>query len=767
MGRISVKLFSFFILFGLNTRLIGQENNLDSLIVLAKKYRSPCSGACIKDSDRVNLLDNISWKLKSVDVDSALFVAEEALVLAQKISWKRGVARGFTQKAICLRYLGKFDEAIAALNFSLAMWEEMIKAGYPVNAGKLGKIKALFQLSNIYSTLGKFDVSITYGDLSLKLAEEIGDKRMMAGQIGNLGINYQLLGDLPKALDYYYRSLKLSEELGEKRSIAINYTSISYVFRLQGDHKKALEYLNRSLKMAAELGDLQMQGAVLGDIGSTYEESGDMGMAINYAKKAIAISQQLSDVYVECTKWSELSLRYTAIKEYDKALDAGNNSLQLALKTSSEAMMAYSLNALGFCKMSMKDYKGAEKDLLRSLAVAQKNNQLDNIKVTENYLSELYNFSGDFKKAFDHYRNYIAIRDSMNNEEVSRKLIKSQVNFEFDKKAALLKEQQEKERVLAEEKSRRQYIIIISFVVVLCIVLFFTYMVVKSLRITKKQKQIIEAKEKETQAQNSIITEQKHLVEEKHKEITDSINYAERIQRSLLASEELLDKNLKEYFVYFAPKDIVSGDFYWAAELNNGKFILATADSTGHGVPGAIMSILNISCLKESVKEGLTSPADILNNTRKLIVDILKKDGSAEGGKDGMDCSLVSFDLKDNKLVYSAANNPVWIVRSNELLVFNADKMPVGKHDKDTVSFSQQKVQLQKGDVVYTFTDGFADQFGGQNGKKMMYKRMKELFISISDQPMQQQKQNIAFTFNDWKGDLEQVDDVCVIGIKI
>jgi len=267
--------------------------------------------------------------------------------------------------------------------------------------------------------------------------------------------------------------------------------------------------------------------------------------------------------------------------------------------------------------------------------------------------------------------------------------------------------------------------------------------------------------------QKKVVEEQKKVVEEKHKEITDSINYAERIQRSFLASEELLDENLKEYFIFFQPKDVVSGDFYWADKLNNGKFVFVTADSTGHGVPGAIMSILNISSLEKAVGQIVHEPSEILNQTRKSITERLKKDGSLEGGKDGMDASLICFDFVNQKFTYAAANNPIWVVRENILIDLKPDKMPVGKSDKDQISFTQHEFQLQKGDVIYTLTDGFPDQFGGVKGKKFMSKQLKEILISISFLPMQEQKQKLQEVFVNWKGNLEQVDDVCLIGIRV
>jgi serine phosphatase RsbU (regulator of sigma subunit)/HAMP domain-containing protein len=262
------------------------------------------------------------------------------------------------------------------------------------------------------------------------------------------------------------------------------------------------------------------------------------------------------------------------------------------------------------------------------------------------------------------------------------------------------------------------------------------------------------------------VVRQRHIVEEKHKEITDSINYAERIQRSFLATKELLDENLKDHFVFFKPKDIVSGDFYFAEKLTNNSFLLATADSTGHGVPGAIMSLLNITSLEKAI-ENQDQPSDILNTTRKIIIERLKNDGSAEGGKDGMDCSVICFDFKKKKIIVSAANNPVWIVRGSETIEIKPDKMPVGKHDKQDVSFTQQTIDIKKGDVIYTLTDGFSDQFGGSLGKKFMSKKLRELLSKNAHLPMEEQRTILENTFISWVGDLEQIDDVTLIGVRV
>jgi ligand-binding sensor domain-containing protein/serine phosphatase RsbU (regulator of sigma subunit) len=264
------------------------------------------------------------------------------------------------------------------------------------------------------------------------------------------------------------------------------------------------------------------------------------------------------------------------------------------------------------------------------------------------------------------------------------------------------------------------------------------------------------------------VRERTSEIAKKHREITDSINYAERIQRSLMASKNLLETNLPEHFVYFNPKERVSGDFFWACELPNEKFALACADSTGHGVPGAIMSMLNIAALERAVDgEGHTEPNLILDSARKKVIKTLAQDGSEEGGRDGMDAVLVSLDMKKRTLVAALANMQLWIMGSGEKRAIAPDKMPIGKHDKQDIPFTRHELQLKKGDVIYMFSDGYVDQFGGPNGKKFKYRPFEELLFSIHQLPIKEQQVIIRMHFENWMGDLEQVDDVCVIGIRM
>ncbi len=255
---------------------------------------------------------------------------------------------------------------------------------------------------------------------------------------------------------------------------------------------------------------------------------------------------------------------------------------------------------------------------------------------------------------------------------------------------------------------------------------------------------------------------QSQELQEKNKETTDSINYAKRIQHTMLAKEALLKNNLSEYFILFKPKDIVSGDFYWATSKND-NFYLAACDSTGHGVPGAFMSLLNISFLNEAINErNILMPNKICDHVRTRLIESISQDG----GQDGMDGVLVCLDKEKKKLSFSAAHNAPILIRNNKVIEFEADKMPIGKGER-TDNFKQQTVDVETEDIFYLYTDGYTDQFGGPKGKKFKYKQMKALLQSICNQSLAEQKKILDAIISNWKGDLEQTDDILIIGFKI
>ncbi|MBC7694252.1 MAG: tetratricopeptide repeat protein [Burkholderiales bacterium] len=633
---------------------------------------------------------------------------------------------------------------------------------------------ALNNAAYLANHLGDSNKAMGYYFRELKINLKENDKEEIANSYNNIGFMYSNQGDIPKALDYYFKSLTIHTEIADKQGMALTLNNIGTIYKSQKEYQKALDQYHKSLKLKEEIGDKKGIAVSYNNIGLIYKIQAlelkkkkmqgwevILKKAVDHYEKSLKIREDLGDKKAIASVLNNIGVIYDDAENVNKALEYYEKALKLREEISDKQGICSSLNAIGGIYRKQKRYSLAEKSVLQSLVLAREIGYPQDISNAAETLYDIYKEQNNGMKALEFYKLFDLMKDSINNTETQKAGVKKQLGYEFNQKEINAKAEQEKKDVIASEEKRRQSLIRNSFIMGFLLVLVLAGVVFKSYRQKQKANKLLEEK-------NALIAQQKNIVEQKHKEITDSINYAERIQRSFLASDQLLKENLIDYFVFFQPKDIVSGDFYWADKLSNGQFVLVTADSTGHGVPGAIMSILNISCLEKSVEEKqLTGPAEILNHTRTMIIERLKKDGSAEGGKDGMDCSLISFDFKNSKLTYAAANNPVWIVRNNQILELAADKIPVGKHDRDSVSFSQHTIDLHKNDVVYAITDGMPDQFGGPKGKKFMYKQLKELLISISGLPMQQQKQNLSNSLNLWKNNLEQVDDITIVGVRV
>ena len=766
--------FIFLSILFIYSNIAAQNKRIDSLLNLIRIDK--------EDTNKVNHLNALSRMLVSSKPDTAMILCNQALDIATKQSpeWKKGIANSL---------------------------------------GNLGIFNAM---------KGNNTNALDYYLKALKIDESIHNKNGIASRLGNIGSIYKEQGDYPKALDYYLKALKLGEELGDKNRMAIQLSNIGLIYQDQVDYSKALEYSIKALKLAEELGDKILISTNLGNIGVCYKELADYPKALDYYLKALKLAEELGNKNLIASTLGNIGVIYKNQEDYTNALDHFLKALKIDHELNNKKGMAIRLGNIGLLYSKTGKYPEAEKYLTDAGKMFKEIGAQDMERQFEENLSNLYEKTGQTDLALQHYKKAMSLKDTLFNAESKKQLVKKEMNFEFEKKEMAAKAEEEKKDLLYKETTRRnklefefqeeeqtlnsdkekkelaygeklkrielkgnfdkkklaakaaqdkidienkehdkqQRFILFSVAGVLILVAVFALFMYSRFKTTKKQKQIIELQKEEVSRQKIIVEQQKSILEEHQKEIIDSINYAERIQRSFIATKEILNENLKDHFVLFKPKDIVSGDFYWAGKLNNGNFALVTADSTGHGVPGAIMSLLNVTSLEKAV-ETHTQAADILNATRLTIIERLKKDGSEEGGKDGMDASLTIYNFETNKLFIAAANNPVWIVRGAKIIEIKPDKMPLGKHDMDSISFTQQEIDLQAGDVVYTLTDGFPDQFGGANGKKFKYKQLQDLLLSIANEPMETQRQKLNDVFDNWKGDLEQIDDVCLIGVRV
>ncbi len=498
--------------------------------------------------------------------------------------------------------------------------------------------------------------------------------------------------------------MKIADELGDKNKTAIYYGDIGTVYLSQKEYARSLYYLSKALAMDSAAGNLDGVGRHLGNIGVCYDEQ----------------------------------------KEYSKALDYYFRSLKLKEELGQKNEVASTLGNIGSLYASTKQYAEAEKYLLQALAMDTAMGSLEGIMDVEKNLSELFERTGKPAPALSHYKKFMIAKDSLFNEEKNKEITRRELTYEFDKKEAEQAADRQRQEAAAEAEKKKQKIVLWSVVCCLLLVVGFAFFIFRSLGTTRKQKKIIE---------------------EKNKDITDSINYAKRIQEAILPPKEIKYKIFPEAFVLFLPKDIVSGDFYWFAE-KNGRRIIAAIDCTGHGVPGGFMSMIGNTFLNTIVNEKeITQPDKILNELREMVIESLKQ--TEETGKDGMDIALLSFDDKNSLVEFAGANNPVVHISAGKTSMIKSDKQPIGYYNQNHKPFSLHKINYKKGDSFYIFSDGYADQFGGDKGKKFKEKKLFELFASIQTIPMRSQEETLLKTFNDWKGNLEQVDDVLVIGVKV
>ncbi len=615
-------------------------------------------------------------------------------------------------------------------------------------------------LNNIgYAHMNKsnYNLALKYYTKSNEIELENNGRKELASGYNNIGLIYFDLGDIPKAIEYYHKSLLIKEEFNDKKGIAMSLNNIGYVYDKHGDKKLALDYYFKGLHIFKELGNKKGLAMIYNNIGTLYFSQKKYLEALNYYKLSLNIRLELNDKKGMANCYQNLASIYLLEKNNDLSIIYNQKSLELRTEIEDKQGEAYSYIELGKIYMSLNEIKKAKLYAHNGYEIGTHSGFIDIIERASDLISKIALKEGDWKTAYEYHNLAIQMHDSVTSKASIKAIANQQAKYTYEKEKIIAENEQAKKDVITQQNQKTQRIIIISIAIGLILSLLFFALLYKRFRVTQKQ--------------NKIIQNQKHLIEVKHQEISDSIHYAERIQRTFLANQDLMSSQLKDYFILFKPKDVVSGDFYWASKLNNNSFAVVTGDSTGHGVPGAIMSLLNITSLEKAV-EYETDPSQIFNVTRNIIINRLKHDGSEHGGKDGMDASICVYDLKNMILHTTAANNPIWIVRSSsdktkEFIEIKPDKMPIGKHDKQHVSFTSHTMDIYTGDIIYTLTDGYPDQFGGNDEKKFMTKNLKNLILSIAHLPLKEQHEILLANFNDWKGSLEQIDDVCVIGVKI
>lgn len=644
----------------------------------------------------------------------------------------------------------------------------------------------------IQSNIEKY---IDYTNKSIVILSDIKDTLIAVDAILSIGYAFSEMGNIPKALEYCQRGMNLSKELNYKKGIAFFLMQMGRMCADKGDTLQALENFQRVLSIRFELKDTIGQANALARMGQLYGKLHNLNKALDYLNKGKLLYEQLKnqenialaynwigDVYQENNQLSNAILNYqksllisNEIKNekwiitllnsignvytkqgfFSEAIKKHLAALKISLEFKDKTLTSQTYYALANAYNKQKDFVKAKNYIL--LALDDKDNRISILSLRDNQLlaAKIDSSIGDGINAYEHYKEYVLLRDKLNTDELSKAATREKFQEEADKQ----KLEQDKKDAITAAESKKQKVITGSVIVGLLLVLVFAGFVVRSLRVSNKQKKIIEIKSKETE-------EQKNIIEEKNRDITDSITYAKRIQQAKLPKKEEIFAALPNCFVLFKPKDIVSGDFYFFHKNEQSLFI-AAADCTGHGVPGAFMSMIGSERLEDAVSNS-NDTSQILQLLNKGIKTSLRQSDSDESTRDGMDIAICSVDPVNRIVKYAGANRPLYIIRKGqtEIEEIKATKKAIGGLTEDNQYFDAHELQLQKGDTFYISTDGYADQFSGQD-KKLTTKKFKQVLLEIQDKSMQDQEIHLDNFIEDWKTGIEQIDDILVIGVRL
>ncbi len=636
-------------------------------------------------------------------------------------------------------------------------------------------------LSNIgvlYYSQGDFNGAFEFYEQAAPLYRTVGEK-FSEGRIYILLANANLnLGNYDVALAYYQQALPIFEEINSRQGIGAVYSGMAVSYFHQEFYEKALEIHFKKLELSREIGDEMEIGNSLNNIGVTYSQ-----MAADSLQKMFGIDYQESpriepsDIYLDYFRDAldyynqalevrekidhragiagtvyNIGIAYINAGKPDQALEYLQRALRLNQELNDQSAQADIYLRLGQVYLAYENLPEATRYLQQSLKIAL---ELD-IKQTLEYiylnLSELNIKLNNYEMALKYYRDYSAVRDTLTREQRMKDISEMQVKYETEataKENALL----QAESRLADTKLRQTRIILTITIIAIGIFLVMVVQLIRQNNLKKKAN-------RELERSNTLITEQK-------KEITDSIQYASRIQNAMLPPGDYVDKLLPERFIIYMPRDIVSGDYYYITE-KEGRIICVAADCTGHGVPGAFMSMLGIAFLNEIISKQTELHTDeMLEELRSHVIKSLHQTGKEGESQDGMDLALYIADLDKMTIEFSGANNSLLICRNGDMIEARADKMPIGIHTRAKEPFTRHNLDLKEGDMIYTYSDGYPDQFGGPDHKKFMIKKFKKMLREINRKSMEEQKKIMEQTLQDWMADTEQVDDILVIGVRV
>ena len=686
------------------------------------------------DTNYVKILQKIGATFGHSLPDSSFHYYQQAISVSEKIGYMPGIAECTRRIGRIQRLKGNHEGAIESYLKALGLFQEI---------SDMSSISTCYNnIGEIYYFQGEYDKAIEYYYLALGIAEELGDKRKMGKTYNNIGIIHQNQGTFDKSIEFTEKALNLYDEIDYKNGVAICHINIGIIYHKHDSLNIALEYYEKALDIFIELKSKEGISNCYNNIGEIYRAKGIYDRSIEYALKAMELYEEMG------------------FKEGMASAYANIASFNIGLADSLTISETQRINYLN------KSVEYGDK----AMELAREMKSLYIESSVANTLVQAYKRLGNYRKAIEFSEIIIATKDSMFQEEKTNAILEIETKYETEKKQQQLEIQES--QIIAKDATIKQQKIYrnalgTGFLAVILIIVVIVYAYSQKRKANKKimeqNEQILEANE-ELKILNEAINKQNH-------DIIDSISYAERIQAAMLPPSTYITELLNDNFILYKPRDIVSGDFYWVKQVNQ-YVVLVAADCTGHGVPGAFMSMLGISYLTEIVqRREITQANQVLNELRKQIKHSLRQHGERDESKDGIDLALCVLDLKNSRMQFSGANNPLYLIRDVDgetvLKDFKADRMPLGYYHGKDRPFTNHEIDLKQGDTFYLFSDGFIDQKGGKDNKRYMSKGFKSLLLEIQDQSMQDQKGILDKTLADWMGSNSQTDDILVIGVRV
>ncbi len=625
--------------------------------------------------------------------------------------------------------------------------------------------------------------AIVLYEQALQKIREINNKYREAYILNNIGLAYARLDDYQKSIDYHLQAQKIAETTNNLRNLANATVSIGNCYRRMKRYELALTYFHRGLALEKTQNVKLGISINMNNIGIIHSHFKNYDSALYYIQKSLELSQVIQNHKGIAISYGHLGSIYLAKKDMSKALTYYLKALDLDEELGDKRYISESNLLVGNLYNELGNYKLAIKHLERALEVAKIIRSKSKIQSAYETLAKVHANMKVYDKAFMYSEQAILYKDSVLNEENQRNIAQQEARFQNESKEAqiklLQKDQLHNEAIIKQQKN---IFLAMGMAIVLFIVLVFV------LIYNNRQKhfinQLLREQKTEIEQQRNNIVEQHKVLEVKNQEIakknidiTASINYAQRIQAAILPTAESISQIFEEFFIFYQPRDIVSGDFYWAYQAKrNSKLysIMVVADCVGHGVPGAFMSMIGNNILNNIIKENrIVEPERILSLVDVEIVKTLQQKQSKS--KDSIDMVVLCIDQNERMVEFAGAMNPLHYVQNGELHTIKGDSLNIGGYlhaDEDEKLFTKHTIQLPtigEKTVFYLTSDGYQDQFGGEKNKKFMVKRLKEMFVNIHTQSMEAQKNILQTTLNKWiiDGNEQQTDDVTIVGIKL